>query len=319
MGIENTVYKIPAQYLRQKRWTNILGISDDDRLLACWYIGPETGRLIGAYVSSKDRDTIQYYAYNIREGQLEFSCRGFLTIDELFDRLRNSPEVYCTDVMPWVIGIQKNPPGRVAGGTIVPFPGVTLPVIPMRPEKEEKFSPPRIFVARPGEPVPVGIPDFRHSLQRNGLILASYARLLRPGHYNNKHLKKIWAAYWVCARNKAFFYCGTFETEKEAASAMPDETDERNYKDCGRDIRQLEWHSPYMVHVAPELFGISRSMKPCGRPEHIATLRKAGYTADYEVPFGLTDLRNRELNEKKERTRRRILWEASRQKEKQRG
>jgi hypothetical protein len=262
--------------------------------------------------------------YQIDQGIFE---RGdplyFNSAAEFLPILEGSPEVWCGDYMPYFIGISPRKPAKPQG-KIVPFPGVTPPEITVSPipankkqereQKEKAAPPPRIITARPGEPVPPGIPDFRKALQRDGLILVSYSRLFYPQYRYAESRKKIWAAYWVCSLGRAFFYCGTFKTEKEAAFVMPDEVDGDNYRDSRQDIKRGQWRVPYMVHVAPDLFGINLSSLPRGRPEHIAKLRGLGYTTNFEAAFSLSELKNRERKEKIERAKCRLLWEARNQK-----
>jgi len=115
------VYSLPADYLRRQRYTEFLQKRSDGRTLICWYIGPETGRLLGVYCSEQ-MESPEVDAYNIGE-------RGVLMFDDakirvgwnkLLDWLRIAPESCCTEFMGYFMGFGRLP-GRKDCGKVIPF------------------------------------------------------------------------------------------------------------------------------------------------------------------------------------------------------
>jgi hypothetical protein len=91
-------------------------------MLICWYIGHETGRLIGVFWKEGDEHP-QFLAFNIAgDGALLLDDEGeFYTWDMLFDRLRQSPKNYYAPSMAYVFNGYVDPSTRVCG-KIIPFP-----------------------------------------------------------------------------------------------------------------------------------------------------------------------------------------------------
>ncbi|GHV02186.1 hypothetical protein FACS189485_02010 [Spirochaetia bacterium] len=107
-----------------------------------------------------------------------------------------------------------------------------------RPERFLSTRPPHVLIARPGDPAPVGAPDWRDRLQRPGLILLSYARCY---DYENEswrstpHINKYWLAYWVKAAGDKLYFLesNNIYSEDDVDTAAPEGFSGRNYKDGG--------------------------------------------------------------------------------------
>jgi hypothetical protein len=126
MTDEMKLYTMPENYLRRQQWTAFLaknGYAIGDCSLACWYIGPQSGRLIGVYlyltVSGRREVRIKSWCIN-RDQTLEFHGEDKVSFNEIYTRLRESPESHCTDYMPFFIGIASDPPPKPEG-RVIPF------------------------------------------------------------------------------------------------------------------------------------------------------------------------------------------------------
>ncbi|MDR1059520.1 MAG: hypothetical protein LBL43_08205 [Treponema sp.] len=134
---------------------------------------------------------------------------------------------------------------------------------------------PAPIMARPGEPLPHGVPDYRPLLQRDGLILLSWA----------KRARNQYTAYWVTSTGIPRYYASRNVEEGSLARARPDN------KSCAADDGKEYYgqkNPEYMVHVAPELIdrNVWRGEDP--RPEHIRKLQALGSKADFNYRYLLT-------------------------------
>ena len=101
------IYSLPADYLRQSRYTAFLQSRRTDRVMLCWYIGDETGLLAGVYQSQSEKYPI-VDLYNFV---------GEKYHDIALDRMRNpvdvkkQPEVAVETITPetLVVEAQKAP------------------------------------------------------------------------------------------------------------------------------------------------------------------------------------------------------------------
>jgi hypothetical protein len=158
---------------------------------------------------------------------------------------------------------------------IIPFPRRSLgPVKPGRPTRFDYLVP---ILARPGEPLPHSIPDFRALLQRDGLILLSWAK---------KHtaMGERYTAYWVTSQGTSRYYASADLEADQFIFAVPvckSYAAEDGIEFYGQN------NPAYIVHVAPELMMSGRQAED-ERPEHIKKLKAAGMEADYNYHFLLT-------------------------------
>lgn len=116
------VYSLPADYLRRCRYTEFLEKRSKGRILICWYIGADTGRLIGVYWQPSEAYP-EMDGYIIAEDDsLQFDeSAEYYNWDELLVQLRRAPEQFCADYLPYCMGVISNPPGRKDKGKIIPF------------------------------------------------------------------------------------------------------------------------------------------------------------------------------------------------------
>jgi hypothetical protein len=171
---------------------------------------------------------------------------------------------------------------------IIPFPrsfgGPVLSKVP-KPQASSLFSFQVPILARPGEPLPLSIPDFRLDLQRDGLILLSWAK-------RHTEMGERYTAYWVTSQGINRYYASGDLDAENFASAVPVR---KSY--AAED--GIEFYGQnnlaYIVHVAPDLM-ISNSQAGDKRSEHIKKLRTLGMKADYSYRFLLTRERKRRRN-----------------------
>jgi hypothetical protein len=163
---------------------------------------------------------------------------------------------------------------------IIPFPGPMNRPLP--PEAFGRREAPRYdylipILARPGEALPLSIPDFRPMLQRDGLILLSWAK-------KHTEMGERYTAYWVTSQGISRYYASKDFGAECFASAVPI----RKSYAAEDGIEFYGQNNPaYMVHVAPDLM-VSKRQAEDMRPEHIKNLRALGMNADYNYHFLLT-------------------------------
>jgi hypothetical protein len=161
---------------------------------------------------------------------------------------------------------------------IIPFPGAfSRPVSSGIPGNQDssRFQVP--ILARPGEPLPRFIPDFRTALQRDGLILLSWAK-------RHTGAGERYTAYWVTSQGINRYYASDNLDAESFVFAVP----VRKSYAAEDGIEFYDQHDlAYIVHVAPDLMISSRQAED-KRSEHIKTLRTLGMKADYSYRFLLT-------------------------------
>ena len=179
-----------------------------------------------------------------------------------------------------LIGVNYEP-NLVSGfkGNIIPFPG-TEPVSDLDYSFEEDNELP--YDARPGVILPPEIPDFRPSLQRNGLLLLGWDK--RKNEKGERY-----TAYWVTSTGTARFYASKQYREADFPHAEPDH---KSYA-AEDGIEFYGQESPdYIVHTAPELM-MSNPMHGELRKAHIKALKKEGSGLDFKYSYLLTKERSR--------------------------
>ena len=133
------------------------------------------------------------------------------------------------------------------------------------------------ILAKPGKPLPAAVPDYRHLLQRDGLILLSWDR-----HLTEKGER--FTAYWVTSAGICRYYASLALPPNDFHNARPD------HKSYAAEDGIEFYGQPrpyYIVHVAPELMMNLRG-KADERPEHIKMLRELGVSVDFDHKFLLT-------------------------------
>jgi hypothetical protein len=180
-------------------------------------------------------------------------------------------------------------PGEIKKSNIIPFPGSFGRTVSSKtPERQGTGSTGRFsfqvpILARPGEPLPLSIPDFRIALQRDGLILLSWAK-------RHTEMGERYIAYWVTSQGINRYYASEELDAENFASAVPVR---KSY--AAED--GIEFYGQnnlaYIVHVAPDLM-ISSRQAGDKRSEHIKKLRTLGMKADYSYRFLLTRERKRQ-------------------------
>ena len=131
-----------------------------------------------------------------------------------------------------------------------------------------------LFRAKPGNPLPAEVPDFRSQLQRDGLILLGWDwRLTEKGG--------VYTAYWVTSSGVARYYASKPLSLGDFYSALPDH---KSYA-AEDGIEFYGQTAPvYIVHVAPELM-MSNPTHGTLRQAHIKALKRLGSKVDFNYKF----------------------------------
>jgi hypothetical protein len=271
------LYTISENYIRRQQWTNFLTKNRySDCKLVCWFVGPETRRVIGIYCLEKDSKSVYLKTWRINEDHtLEYDDGGDADVDEVYANMSKSPEMYCTEYMAYFTGITSNPPAESDRKVLSFMTKKELPeygagnVLEAEPEmKAEKESVPEtktvIISVMPGEPLPNEYPDYRPLLQRDGLILLCWSVCKEDGGIR---------AYWASSTGR-FRHFNSHEVEEtELSATMPE--------------KRTNWHwendieADYAVYAAPQ------GLSSFSRDVFIAKLREAGVTVDFEYDFSL--------------------------------
>ncbi|MDR0473128.1 MAG: hypothetical protein LBH43_05615 [Treponema sp.] len=153
------------------------------------------------------------------------------------------------------------------------------------------------ILAKPGVSLPVAIPDFRNTLQRDGLILLSWdKRLTEKG--------ELYTAYWVTSSGVCRYFASSPMLLNDFSSAHP------AHKSYAAEDGIEFYRQPrpyYIVHVAPELMMNNRGNTD-KRPEHIKKLQELGVKNDFDYTYLLT----REKKKLKGRLKTAGFWEKTR-------
>jgi hypothetical protein len=140
--------------------------------------------------------------------------------------------------------------------------------------------PPRFLapiLAKPGNPLPESIPDFRPMLQRDGLILLSWDKRITG---NGER----YTAYWVTSAGICRYYASEALDSKEFAAAQP----VRKSYAAEDGIEFYGQSEPcYIVHVVPELM-MSNADHAVERSICIKKLKALGVESDFDYVYLLT-------------------------------
>jgi hypothetical protein len=170
------------------------------------------------------------------------------------------------------------PSREKAVGKITPFPAMTEAQKPIPPR--EKTEPVEIF-APIGKPIPKGYPDYRPVLQRDGLILVSWIKIVhqvKGVFFNIQWIKS-------AGRARTILWSG-YVREKELPNAFPDEN---------KNLFWDEKDEVYRIKVAPdELLHGTMDF----RAEYIKILKSGGVTVDFDYAFYLPAERKNRFEEK---------------------
>jgi len=173
---------------------------------------------------------------------------------------------------------------------IIPFPK-TYSHVNRHPElsvpKEEHASL-SLFLAVPGKSLPAAIPDYRSSLQRDGLILLAWDMRKTEEGFR-------FTAYWVTSTGIPRFYASRSLSSEDFSSAIPD----RKSYAAEDGIEFYGQKSPvYIVHVAPELMK-SNPRHDELRAVHISALKHQGSEVDFCYRYLLKNEKKRGAPPKK--------------------
>ncbi|MDR1902637.1 MAG: hypothetical protein LBQ88_10190 [Treponema sp.] len=164
------------------------------------------------------------------------------------------------------------------------------------PVKRETEVPPRrkepiVLSVMPDQPFPVGHQDFRPLLQRDGLILMSWARW-EDGYEDGSFVRQ-YIVTWVTSQGKSRHYATHPILEKELAEAAPERKgDPFFYRGAyGRrfDIRDYSEKdiADYVYLTAP--FDLTYKTIP----GFIRVLKALGSTVNFDVAYTLTKEREK--------------------------
>jgi hypothetical protein len=158
------------------------------------------------------------------------------------------------------------------------------------PTKQE--NPPRlpqkeaiIHSVMPDKQFPAGHTDLRPLLQRDGLILMSWA--IWEDWYNDGSLLRRYIVTWITSNGKAYHYATDSISENELARALPERRADalfyRGVYGWGYDIHNVSDHriADYLYLAAP--FDLDGKTVP----GFIRIAKFYGATADFDVKFSL--------------------------------
>ena len=253
------IYYLPTDYIRRSRYTSFLKNQSRDRILICWYIGPDTGRLFGVYWDSNRNEAV-IYAYVIKDGAFEYN--NFYQVDwlDLQDKIKKTPDLYCTEYMAYFMSWGNYPGKQKDSGKIIPFS--TSYTKPKKPPTQ-----PQKIYAPYGEPLPEGVKDFREALQRDGLVLIGWKILTNKTavFYN-----VLWAK--SNSRCRCVEWSGTIQ-EEQIPYVMPLDVP---WRDC------CDGETTFTIYVAPEniLNGPYSDFR-----DYIHNLKSSGRKTNFDYDF----------------------------------
>ena len=183
-------------------------------------------------------------------------------------------------------------PGRSKQGrTVIPFPTTYTGPQTSADEKPEQEEPPeksQEIYAPYGEPLPEGVQDFREALQRDGLVLICYQKLVsREGTF----FDVLWAQSGT--RIRCTNWSGAVREENIPYVIPLDVTVDHEYREFRKKLKTV-----YTVNVAPEniLKGPVADFFA-----YVQSLKDAGMKNDFEYVFIFAaEKRNRFLTKNKE-------------------
>jgi len=121
------IYNFPNTIIKRNKYTMLfLKEKEPHQEFICWYIGHETGRLLGLYWDTKyEKVFIRAYFQNNDELEIDKNGDGWIDWQKAWDCIRLSSEVYCSEYLAFFIGIQKAPPKKETC-KILQFPSAKL-------------------------------------------------------------------------------------------------------------------------------------------------------------------------------------------------
>jgi hypothetical protein len=171
---------------------------------------------------------------------------------------------------------------------IIPFPGLYNRDTNLDHPQAKKPRGLTPTLALPGIPLPSNIPDYRLTLQRDGLILLAWDK--RRTETGDRY-----TAYWVTSIGIPRFYASKPLCLAEFSHARPDHKSyaaEDGIEFYGQEAPE------YLVHIAPELM-MSNPRHRELRSEHIKKLKHQGYKTNYNYKYLLKTEKKRTLPAKK--------------------
>ncbi|MDR1566610.1 MAG: hypothetical protein LBS48_04910 [Treponema sp.] len=174
-------------------------------------------------------------------------------------------------------------PAVLERNNIIPFPVKEVRAA-STPKAEKIFFPVSLssqfqvpILAKPGNPMPESIPDFRPMLQRDGLILLSWDKRITG---NGER----YTAYWVTSAGICRYYASKALDSENFASAQP----ARKSYAAEDGIEFYGQSEPsYIVYVVPELM-MSNPNHTAERGKCIKKLKALGVQSDFDYMYLLT-------------------------------
>jgi hypothetical protein len=163
--------------------------------------------------------------------------------------------------------------------------------IPVKKESPPRRKEPIVQTIMPDQRFPVGHQDFRPLLQRDGLILLSWARW----EDWNGSLERRYIVTWATAQGKCHHYASRPIPEKDMASAVPERRADRYFyrglygNGYNYDIDKYpeERIADYLYLTAP--FDLTNKTIP----GFIRVLKALGSTVNFDVAYTLTQEREK--------------------------
>ena len=150
----------------------------------------------------------------------------------------------------------------------------------------------KIFSALPGEPLPADYPDLRPLLQRDGLILLSWAIWTRHEAYG-----RCFRVNWIKSYGKHRIYASNFVYESDLPSVVPARSGDPSWQ------KGIAGTSSYITdsNIADEAYLAAPDLNAMIIPPFIKLLRAAGVTVDFEYEFSLGKAREIEFRRETEK------------------
>jgi hypothetical protein len=171
----------------------------------------------------------------------------------------------------------------------MPPPPQPKPAVPAKPQKE-----PIIISVMPEQPFPVGHRDLRPILQRDGLILMSWA--IWEDWYGDETLLRRYIVTWASSQGKAHHYATKAVEEKDLTSAVPNRKGDTLYyrgaygSRCDIHDYSDKAIADYLYLAAP----FDLTVKTI--PAFVRVLKTLGSTVNFDFVYRLG--REREKNSK---------------------
>jgi hypothetical protein len=144
---------------------------------------------------------------------------------------------------------------------------------------------PLVISALPGETIPAEYPDLRPYLQRDGLILLSWARW---GNYRPFGL--CYRVNWVKSCGKACRYASYFITDisdKKLSEVMPSRYGDLKYREGIIGSRAIDTEWATNEYIADIVFWAAPDLSALTRPLFIQKLQEAGSAVNFDFDFSL--------------------------------